>query len=98
MEPVDFDTFVERWNEKQRQKTPDLHREIARWLQARTDAGDRALLLLAFRGAGKSTLVGLFCAWLLRSYPFLRILVLAADHALARRWCATSSASSSATT
>jgi len=85
MEPIDFETFVDKWNESQGQNTPALHREIARWLEARKNAGDRALLLLAFRGAGKSTLVGLFCAWLLRTYPFLRILVLAADHALARK-------------
>ena len=85
METVDFETFVERWNEKQRQKTPALHREIARWLDARCQAGEESALLLAFRGAGKSTLVGLFCAWLLRRYPYLRILVLAADHALARK-------------
>ena len=42
------------------------------------------LLLLAFRDSGKSTLVGLFCAWLLATDPRLRILVLAADLALAR--------------
>ncbi|MDA0998275.1 MAG: phage terminase large subunit, partial [Proteobacteria bacterium] len=35
--------------------------------------------------SGKSTLVGLFSAWLLASDPNLRILVLAADHALAAR-------------
>jgi len=85
METVDFETFIERWNDKQRQKTPDLHREIARWLEARCRAGEKSALLLAFRGAGKSTLVGLFCAWLLRCYPHFRILVLAADFALARK-------------
>ena len=41
------------------------------------------LLLLAFRGAGKSTLVGLFSAWLLANDPALRILALSADLALA---------------
>jgi hypothetical protein len=52
-------------------------------------AGDRRLLLMAFRGAGKSTLVGLFCAWQLYRVPDTRILVLAADHALATRMVAT---------
>jgi hypothetical protein len=38
-----------------------------------------------FRNAGKSTLVGIFCAWLLLNNPDLRILVLAAEHDLARK-------------
>lgn len=85
MEPVDFDVFVSTWNEHQGQTTPELHAEIARWLAERWRAGDRALLLLAFRNAGKSTQVGLFCAWLLARDPDVRIVVLAADFALARK-------------
>ena len=42
-------------------------------------------MLLVFRNAGKSTLVGIFCAWLLLNDPDLRILVLAAEHDLARK-------------
>ena len=41
--------------------------------------------MLVFRSAGKSTLVGIFCAWLLAQDPDLRILVLAAEHDLARK-------------
>ena len=41
--------------------------------------------MLVFRSAGKSTLVGIFCAWLLANDPNLRILVLAAEHDLARK-------------
>jgi hypothetical protein len=41
--------------------------------------------MLVFRNAGKSTLVGIFCAWLLANDPNLRILVLAAEHDLARK-------------
>ena len=53
---------------------------------ARPDVGrKRRLLLMAFRGAGKSTVVGLFCAWLLTIRPDLRLLTLSADEALARR-------------
>ena len=37
---------------------------------------------MAFRSAGKSTLVGLFAAWLLRHWPGSRILVLSADQPL----------------
>ena len=103
-----FAEFVWIWNRRQAQATPRLHLRIARWLAVRWQAGERELLLLAFRSSGKSTLVGLFCAWLLSQNPDLRILVLAGDFALANkaswcslatsrwraRWCATSSASS----
>ncbi|HEX9702472.1 MAG TPA: phage terminase large subunit [Rhodospirillales bacterium] len=85
MKSVDFDVFVSLWNQNQGQETPKLHKEIADWLADRWRAGDRSLLLLAFRNAGKSTLVGLFCAWLLWRDADLRILVLAADFALARK-------------
>ena len=80
-----FDAFVWIWNRRQGQPTPGLHLRIARWLAERWQAGDRELLLLAFRSSGKSTLVGLFCAWLLSGNPSLRILVLAGDFALAKK-------------
>lgn len=85
MNQVDFDVFVSLWNNCQNLETPKLHVQIARWLQDRWDAGDRELLLMAFRNSGKSTLVGLFSAWLLSRNANLRILVLAADLALARK-------------
>jgi hypothetical protein len=44
---------------------------------------------MAFRGCGKSTLVGLYCAWSLLREPDPRILVLAADHELAVKMVAT---------
>jgi hypothetical protein len=81
--PLGFRQFVWLWNRQQRQTTPSLHREIAGWLGSRWRAGDRRLVLMVFRDAGKSTLVGLFCAWLLQRNPDLRILVLAAEHDLA---------------
>ena len=86
---ADFLEFAWVWNAAQGQGTPAVHRRIARWLQARRAAGDRRLLLMAFRGCGKSTLVGLYCAWRLLREPDLRILVLAADHGLAVKMVAT---------
>ncbi|MBL8668912.1 MAG: phage terminase large subunit [Rhodospirillales bacterium] len=80
-----FAAFVWIWNNRQGQPTPRLHLRIARWLADRWEAGDRELLLLAFRNSGKSTLVGLFCAWLLAHDRNLRILVLAGDFALAKK-------------
>ncbi|HYF06850.1 MAG TPA: phage terminase large subunit [Acetobacteraceae bacterium] len=87
--PADFLEFLWVWNRATGQATPALHRRIARWLDARDAAGERRLLLMAFRGAGKSTLVGLWCAWQLHRRPETRILVLAADAALAVRMVAT---------
>jgi len=85
MAEPDLDAFIWIWNKRQGQTLPPLHRRMARWLQARAADGDRHLLLMAFRGCGKSTLVGLYCAWLLARRPDTRILVLAADHALATK-------------
>jgi hypothetical protein len=86
--PADLLEFAWIWNRLSNQATPTIHRRILRWLEARIDAGDRRLLLMAFRGCGKSTLVGLHCAWRLYREPSTRILVLAADHALATRMVA----------
>ncbi len=85
MNEISFDLFVAVWNEGQGLPTPALHAEIARWLERRWRRGDRQFLLMAFRNSGKSTLVGLFSAWMLAGDPDLRILVLAADLALARK-------------
>jgi hypothetical protein len=83
--PIGFRQFVWLWNRCQGQTTPPLHIEIAEWLEQRWREDDRRLVLLVFRSAGKSTLVGIFCAWLLLNDPDLRILVLAAELDLARK-------------
>lgn len=80
-----FQQFVWLWNRSQGQGTPKLHLEIAGWLGQRWISGDRRLLLLCFRSAGKSTLIGLFCAWLLLHQPDLRILILSAENDLAKK-------------
>ena len=65
--------------------TPKIHYDLARWLEQRWKEGDTRLLLMAFRSFGKSTIVGLFSAWLLLFNPNLRIMVLAAESNLARK-------------
>lgn len=79
--PADLLEFVWVWNRLQGQSTPPVHRRILRWLEQ--EGPSRRLLLMAFRGCGKSTLIGLFCAWSLYRRPELRILVLAAEQSLA---------------
>ncbi|MBP2232848.1 hypothetical protein J2847_006182 [Azospirillum agricola] len=80
-----FAEFVHDWNSLSDLKTPAHHREMAGWLERESGGGNRRMLLMAFRGSGKSTLVGLFAAWLLHRDPNRRLLVLAADLKLAKK-------------
>ena len=82
---ISFLDFVEVWNDTQGLKTPDVHRKIINFLSKTWNNGNEKALLMAFRGCGKSTMVGLFCAWLLMQNPNLRILVLSAQSELASR-------------
>lgn len=78
-----FPQFVWLWNRMQQRGTPTLHLTMSRWLHNTWRDHDRRLLLMVFRDAGKSTLVGLYCAWLLACRPALRILVVSAESQLA---------------
>jgi hypothetical protein len=80
---VNFFEFIILWNKIQNLNTPSFHLAIARWLQEGWMNGNERLLLMVFRDAGKSTLVGLFIAWILSYNPNLRILILSADQSLA---------------
>lgn len=82
---VDFKLFTVMWNQTQKQKSPDIHLNMATWLEKNWQRKILSMLLMAFRSSGKSTLAGLFAAWLLYRNPDLRILVLAADSALAKK-------------
>lgn len=78
--------FIWIWNQIQALSIPRHHVKMARflsdlWLKAEHKSG----VLMAFRDSGKSTLVGLFCAWVLLINPDIRILVLSADHGLAKK-------------
>ncbi|WP_207460163.1 phage terminase large subunit [Azospirillum sp. SYSU D00513] len=80
-----FVAFVQDWNRLSELSTPRHHRDLAAWLEERCRGHNRNMLLMAFRGAGKSSLVGLFAAWLLYDDPNRRLLVLAADLKLAKK-------------
>ncbi len=81
----DFRLFLDIWNTTQKYTTPSIHLDMGDWLQTCYLTGEKRLLLMAFRASGKSTLVGLFSAWLLWQDPDMRILVLAADTSLASK-------------
>ena len=80
-----FAEFVWIWDRMLGLGMPAHHRKMADWLEDCWKSGKREMLLMAFRNSGKSTLVGLFCAWLLYRDADLRILVLAADLDLAKK-------------
>lgn len=80
-----FDEFVWIWNRSQGFTTPSLHLRMAKWLGKGGGQDSRELLLLAFRNSGKSTIVGLFCAWKLLRDPNTRILVIAGDFEIAKK-------------
>lgn len=80
-----FPEFVWIWNRLNTNTTPAHHLRIARWLGHAWEQGETRLLLMCFRGAGKSTVVGLYCAWLLSQRPDLRLMVLSAEQGLATR-------------
>lgn len=82
---VGFSTFVVVWNQMQNMETPRFHLDMAEWLEEAWEQKKTRLLLMAFRGAGKSSLVGLFAAWLFHQQADLRILVLAADFNLSKK-------------
>lgn len=82
---VVFPEFVMLWDQLQGLGMPQHHLKICRWLDQCWIGGQRELLLMAFRNSGKSTLVGLFCAWLLYLDADRRIMVMAADFALAKK-------------
>ncbi len=81
-----FVDFIRKWNgQRMGLPTPEIHLKMAEWLERNWRDGKVRLLLMAFRSSGKSTIAGLFAAWLLYINPALRILVLAADFSLAKR-------------
>lgn len=82
---IDFPLFLSAWNLCQGQTTPVIHLKMARWLSRSYQVDHPRLLLMAFRAFGKSTLVGVLCAWILLRDPDTRILVLSADLALASK-------------
>jgi hypothetical protein len=77
--------FLDEWNALIGFKTPRHHEEIMGFLVGALSAAPRRALLMAFRHSGKSTVVGIFAAWVLCVRPRTRILILSAETSLASR-------------
>ncbi|MDR1009322.1 MAG: phage terminase large subunit [Rickettsiales bacterium] len=80
-----FEEFVCEWNLSNGMTTPAHHLRIARFLERVAGSEKKRGLLLAFRGSGKSSIVGLFLCWLLGRDPNVRIVVISADYPLAKK-------------
>ncbi len=85
MTDICFQRFLILWNQQQGQSTPDIHLKLSSWIEQKWRGGQKRLLVMAFRGFGKSSILGVFCSWLLYLNQDLRILILAADLALATK-------------
>jgi len=77
--------FLDAWNELIGLTTPAHHKDILKFLVDSYAAPPHRALLTAFRHSGKSTVVGIFAAWLLSENPNTRILILSAETTLASR-------------
>lgn len=81
-----FLEFVWIWDKMQKFNIPKHHKIMGRFLSDLYHRkGRRQAVLMAFRNSGKSTLIGLFCAWVLCQNANLRLMVLSADYALAKK-------------
>lgn len=76
---VSFPVFWHIWAQQQGWTVPLMHYRIAHWLETR---GDDAVLMV-FRGAGKSTFLGVYNAWRYYCDPGYRILHQGADNEVA---------------
>ncbi|MBR5130399.1 MAG: phage terminase large subunit [Alphaproteobacteria bacterium] len=78
--------FVWIWMQIQGLNVPKHHKKMCAFLwDIYTAQSDKNALLMAFRNSGKSTIIGLFCSYILWQNPNTRILILSADHELAKK-------------
>ncbi len=82
---MDCFEFLRQWNDLLNFKTPKHHKKILDFLVGVWREHPRRGLLLAFRHSGKSSVVGIFAAWVLYTKPESRILILSAETSLASR-------------
>lgn len=76
-----FHQFFAVWAQLQKPAwdIPDFHIDILDFLSNYENWENNTGLIQVFRGAAKSTIVGLFMTWMLAQNPTLRFLVLSAD-------------------
>lgn len=82
-----FHQFFTVWAQAQAPAwtVPEFHFDILDFLSNYKNWENNTGLIQIFRGAGKSTIVGLFITWMLSQDPTLRFLVLSADKKTAQK-------------
>lgn len=82
---ISFLAFYLIWSDLKSWEVPPLHVRVCEWLERFFWSGGRAAVLKIFRGAGKSTIVGVFQAWILYTDGTFRLLDQAADDRVAAK-------------
>ncbi|MDR1691361.1 MAG: phage terminase large subunit, partial [Rickettsiales bacterium] len=82
---VNFIEFLEIFNQQNGFITPPHHKQIAFWLEKIVKSQKKQGLLQAFRNAGKSYIIGIFCAYLLYLDSNLVILILSCEQTLSTK-------------
>ncbi len=77
--------FLDTWNKIIDFETPYHHKKIIRFLIDVLENPPHKALLTAFRHSGKSSVIGIFTAWILSIKPKTRILILSAESNLSSR-------------
>lgn len=76
---IKFDMFFAIWASEQGWDIPKFHLRILRFLKNYEEWENNTGILEIFRNGGKSTIVGIFIAWMLFNDSSLRFLVLSAN-------------------
>jgi hypothetical protein len=82
---MEYSDFLDDWNRLLNLETPPHHKRIMEFLADVLENPPRRGLLKAFRHSGKSSVVGVFAAWVLYRRPETRILILSAETGLSSR-------------
>ena len=81
----DYYGFLDEWNKLLNFETPKHHKKIIEFLVSVLKSPPHRGLLMAFRHSGKSSVVGIFAAYVLYMQPETRILILSAETSLSSR-------------
>lgn len=85
VQTIPFEEFFFVWAETQDWKVPKLHTRIIDFLKTSDTWDNDVAVLQVFRGAAKSTIVGVFIVWMLTQDPTLRFLIQSADNETAKK-------------
>lgn len=80
LKDISFKVFFAIWANQMSWEIPALHIQIIEFLEDSDNWDNKTGVLQVFRGAAKSTIVGLYIVWKLVRDPTYRFLIVSADH------------------